>query len=349
MDAAMARRWFLPTLLTLSSLAVEAPLFSAQGRPARSQIVEDLYDTQLIDADDGWAVGAFGAVYHTGDGGRHWQLQHVPTTQDLYGVSFSDVRNGWAVGRSGTIIHTADGGARWTVQQTPTAKHLFKVCFIDSREGWVVGDWGVVLQTVDGGAMWRDRSLTEDEVLYAIDFADRETGWIVGERGSIRHTVDGGETWTKQSATAQKTLFGVAAVSREKAWAVGIDGLVLRTRDGGATWQIQRGDRGITSLEKLGPTELLSSPGLYDIKIRGGKGYVVGDVGNLLVSEDAGETWTRILLPPEWRLSWIRGLSVLPSGAGVVVGASGLTFAVNGHEMHFSQDGPTSVAETPLR
>jgi photosystem II stability/assembly factor-like uncharacterized protein len=94
--------------------------------------------------------------------------------------------------------------------------------------------------------------------------------------------------------------------------------------------------------------ELLNNPGLYDIKIRGGKGYVVGDVGNLLVSEDAGETWTRILLPPEWRLSWIRGLSVLPSGAGIVVGASGLTFAVNGHEMHFSQNGVPS-AETPLR
>jgi photosystem II stability/assembly factor-like uncharacterized protein len=336
-------------LLALSSLAIEARLMSVQGRPARSQIVEDLYDTQFVDADDGWAVGALGAVYQTSDGGRHWRSQHVPTTQDLYGVSFSDVRNGWAVGRSGTIIHTADGGARWRAQQGPTAKHLFKVCFVDSREGWVVGDWGVVLQTVDGGDTWRDRSLGEDEVLYAIDFADRLTGWIVGERGSIRHTVDGGESWINQTAAAQKTLFGVAAVSREKAWAVGIDGLVLRTRDGGATWQIQRGEGRIASLEKLGPAELLNNPALYDIKIRGGKGYVVGDVGNLLVSEDAGETWTGFLLPPEWRLSWIRGLSVLPTGAGIVVGASGLTFAVNGHEMHFTQDGTPSAAETPLR
>jgi photosystem II stability/assembly factor-like uncharacterized protein len=335
--------------LALSSLAIKPPVMSAQERPARSQIVEDLYDTQLLDADGGWAVGAFGAIYHTSDGGRHWRLQHVPTTQDLYSLSFSDERNGWAVGRSGTIIHTTDGGARWTPQQSGTTKHLFKVCFIDSREGWVVGDWGVVLQTVDGGDTWRDRSLREDEVLYAVDFADRHVGWIVGERGSIRHSVDGGETWVKQTAAAQKTLFGVAAVSREKAWAVGIDGLVLRTRDGGATWQIQRGAGRMASLEKLAPEELLNNPGLYDIKIRGGKGYVVGDVGNLLVSEDAGETWTRTLLPPEWRLSWLRGLSVLPSGAGIVVGASGLTFTVNGHEMHFSQDSAPPPAETPLR
>jgi photosystem II stability/assembly factor-like uncharacterized protein len=161
--------------------------------------------------------------------------------------------------------------------------------------------------------------------------------------------VDGGETWIKQTAASAKTLFGVAALSREKAWAVGIDGLVVRTSDGGATWQIQRGEGRISSLEKLGPVELLDNPGLYDIKIRGGKGYVVGDVGNLLVSEDSGETWTRMLLPPEWRLSWIRGLSVLPSGAGIVVGASGLTFAVNGHEMRFSQDAATSADEHPHR
>ena len=71
MDAETARRWFLPIWLALCSLAIEAPLGSAQERPARSQIVEDLYDAQLVDADDGWVVGAFGAVYHTSDGGRH--------------------------------------------------------------------------------------------------------------------------------------------------------------------------------------------------------------------------------------------------------------------------------------
>jgi photosystem II stability/assembly factor-like uncharacterized protein len=349
MSAGTARRWFLPLLLALSSLAIEAPLGSAERSSVRSQIVEDLYDTQLVDPDDGWAVGAFGAVYHTSDGGRHWQMQHAPTTQNLFGVSFSDVRNGWAVGRSGTIIHTTDGGAHWTAQQSSTAKHLFKVCFIDSREGWAVGDWGVVLQTVDGGASWRDRSLGEDEIVYAIDFSDRYTGWMVGELGSIRHTVDGGETWVKQPAATRKTLFGVAAVSRETAWAVGIDGLVLRTKDGGDTWQVQRGDGRIASFEKLGPAEVLNNPGLYDVEIRGGKGYVVGDVGNLLVSEDAGETWTRVLLPAEWRLSWIRGLGVLPSGAGMVVGASGLTFAVSGREMRFSQDAATSPADAPQR
>jgi photosystem II stability/assembly factor-like uncharacterized protein len=330
------RRRFLPTLLA-SSLAVGSVTLQAEGMRAGSQIVEDLYDVQLVDAKEGWAVGAFGSVYHTIDGGKHWQAQGTPTTQHLYGVSFSDAHTGWAVGRSGTIIHTVDGGAHWAMQQSHTSKHLFKVRFLDSREGWAVGDWGVVLQTIDAGITWRDRSLVEDRVLYAVDFADRDRGWIVGELGSIRHTTDGGRTWAPQRAGTDKTLFGLAAVSKDRAWAVGIDGLVVRTVDGGVTWQVQRGARKVASLETLGIDESLQNAGLYDVEIRGGKGYAVGDVGRLLVSEDAGESWTMVLLPAEWRLSWIRGLSVLPSGQGIVVGASGLTFAVDGHQMSFSQ------------
>jgi len=337
MPAQTMRRWLMAAVLATPPCVLVASHASAQGLKIRSQIVEDLYDTQFLDANEGWAVGVFGSVYHTTDGGKHWDLQQTPTTQHLYSVSFTDVKNGWAVGRSGEIINTPDGGVHWVKQQSNTQKHLFKVEFLDPKEGWAVGDWGLAIHTADGGATWEDRSISEDQILYSIDFADRDNGWMVGEFGSIRRTTDGGKTWVKQQVSTQKTFFGVAAVSKDKAWAVGIDGLVARTKDGGATWEIQQGQSEAASFEQLGFMELLKNPGLYDVKIRGEKGYIVGDVGNVLVSEDGGETWAKSLLPSEWRLSWIRGLSVLPSGEGMLVGASGLTFAINGKEMHFSQ------------
>ena len=337
MCAQTVRRRLVPAVLAILWLALgSVPLF-ALGLKGRSQIVEDLYDTQFIDANEGWAVGVFGAVYHTTDGGKHWQLQSTPSTQHLYGVSFTDVKNGWAVGRSGEVLATSDGGASWVKQQSNTQKHLFDVKFLDPQQGWAIGDWGLVIHTVDGGATWQDRSIGEDQILYAIDFTDHDNGWMVGEFGSIRHTTDAGNTWVKQQVATQKTFFGVTAVSKEKAWAVGIDGLVTRTKDGGTTWEIQQGQSEVASFEQLGFAEMLKNPGLYDIKIRGDKGYIVGDIGNVLVTEDGGETWAKSLLPGEWRLAWIRGLSVLPSGEGMLVGASGLTFAVNGKEMRFSQ------------
>ena len=337
MSAESIRGRLLPAVVTILCLGIGASSAAAQGLKARSQIVEDLYDTQFLDANEGWAVGVFGTVYHTTDGGKHWQQQKTPTTQHLYGVSFVDVKNGWAVGRSGEVLSTPDGGEHWVEQKSNTQKHLFRVDFLNTSEGWAVGDWGVVLHTRDGGATWEDKSLTEDQIIYSIDFADHDNGWMVGEFGSIRHTADGGQTWAKQEVGTQKTFFGVTAVSKEKAWAVGIDGLVARTKDGGATWEIQQGQSEMANFEAIGFMELLKNPGLYDIKIRGGKGYIVGDVGNVLVSEEGGETWTKSLLPSEWRLSWVRGVSVLPSGEGMLVGAAGLTFSVNGKEMRFSQ------------
>jgi photosystem II stability/assembly factor-like uncharacterized protein len=304
---------------------------------AKSQIVEDLYDAAFVSQTQGWAVGAFGSVYSTTDGGQHWTLANTPTTQHLYGVSFADAKNGWAVGRSGEIIHTQDGGATWTEQKGPSTKHLFKVEFTSATEGWAVGDWGLLIHTSDAGATWEDRSIPEDKILYAIDFADAQNGWIVGEFGTILKTADGGQTWTKQTVATQKTFFGVAAASPEQAWTVGIDGLVARTKDGGATWDLQRGQPEPASFESLGFAEMLKNPGLYDIKIRGTTGYVVGDTGNVLVSEDGGETWTQQQLPSSWRLSWIRGLALLPSGESMLVGAQGLTFVAKGKEMRFSQ------------
>ncbi|MBI2962410.1 MAG: hypothetical protein HYY35_01530 [Deltaproteobacteria bacterium] len=337
MLARTVRRWLVPAVLVFAWLCAPGAAAGAEGVRQRSQIAEDLYDVDFVDADRGWAVGTFGAVYRTADGGRTWQAQPTPTAQHLYGVSFADAASGWAVGRSGEIVHTADGGLHWTEQRSHAHEHLFAVDFIDSREGWAVGDWGVVLHTADGGATWEDRSLPADQIVYAVDFLDHGRGWMVGEFGTILHTRDGGQSWVKQDAGTHKTFFGVAAVSAETAWAVGIDGLVVRTRDGGTSWDLQHGQREAASFEKGGFAGLLDSPGFYDVEIRGGKGYVVGDVGNVLVSEDGGETWTGSLLPAPWRLSWIRGLSVLPSGRGMLVGASGLTFSVDGKQMRFSQ------------
>jgi photosystem II stability/assembly factor-like uncharacterized protein len=311
--------------------------FADQFR-AKSQIVEDLYDAAFVSQTQGWAVGAFGAVYMTTDGGKTWTVQPTPTTQHLYGVSFSDAKNGWAVGRSGEIIHTADGGATWAEQKSPLAKHILKVAFTSPTEGWAVGDWGLLIHTSDGGATWDNRSLEEDKILYAVDFADPENGWIVGEFATILRTTDGGRTWNKQEVATQKTFFGVSAASAQSAWIVGIDGLIARTKDSGATWQLQRGQPEPTSFEALGFTEMLNNPGLYDVEIRGANGYVVGDTGNVFISEDGGETWTQTQLPAAWRLSWIRGLALLPSGESLLVGAQGLTFVAKGKEFRFSQE-----------
>ena len=290
---------------------------------------ENLYAVDVIEGGKRiFAAGAFGSVFRSDDGGVSWVEQATPVKQSLFGVSFVDADTGVVVGKSGIVLRTTDGGASWTLVPSGTDKHLFSVQMVDTRHGWAVGDWGVILETTDGGASWRDRSLDQDVVLSEVTFADSLHGWVVGEFGTVLATTDGGATWEPQSSGTEKTLFGVAFADTTRGWIVGIDGVVLRTRDGGQTWEAQRGQARQGNLEDLVFVDMLTNPGLYDVAISGTTGCIVGDTGTVLISNDAGNSWTQHTLPADYRLLWLRGASMVTGGTGALVGAKGLVVPI---------------------
>ncbi len=60
-----------------------------------------------------WAVGKFGTVIHSSDGGLTWELQNTPTQVTLFDVEFSDESHGVAVGDSAVVLYTDNGGITW--------------------------------------------------------------------------------------------------------------------------------------------------------------------------------------------------------------------------------------------
>ncbi|NIW70633.1 hypothetical protein GWN15_17380, partial [candidate division KSB1 bacterium] len=62
----------------------------------------DLRDVSFIDANTGIAVGIYGTIIRTTDGGVTWSIQNSGTTQPLYAVSLINADTGTAVGDSGT-------------------------------------------------------------------------------------------------------------------------------------------------------------------------------------------------------------------------------------------------------
>src|SRR5438477_1289139 len=88
-----------------------------------------LFGVSFTDANNGTAVGWYGTILRTTDGGRHWIIQSSGTTNLLYGVSFVDANNGTVVGANGTILRTADGGQSWVSQTSGTTNALFSVSF----------------------------------------------------------------------------------------------------------------------------------------------------------------------------------------------------------------------------
>ena len=112
-------------LLVVSTFVVASSLFAQSGWfPQTSGTTNLLIGVSFTDANTGTAVGNFGTIVHTTDGGANWTTQTSGTTNNLFGVFFIDANTGTAVGGSGTIRRTTDGGMTWTAQASGTGNDL---------------------------------------------------------------------------------------------------------------------------------------------------------------------------------------------------------------------------------
>ena len=59
----------------------------------------------FVDQNNGWAVGWYGTILRTTNGGDNWIFQFNGATNTLYGVSFTDLNNGTVVGGGWTGIN----------------------------------------------------------------------------------------------------------------------------------------------------------------------------------------------------------------------------------------------------
>jgi len=204
------------------TLACHDYTFNPQEESGEIGIYDDLFAVSVVDEEQIFAAGYFGAIYHSADGGATWKQQDSGTALSIYDISMADAKNGWAVGQIGLILHTRDGGQTWEVQ--PNIKkeqqtNLFAVQTLDENTAWVVGEWGTIITTKNGGRTWQDRSLTiglEDPSFQWLRPADQEnvrnggkvyrdvglndiycrpmpsqSCWVVGEYGKTLFTEDG--------------------------------------------------------------------------------------------------------------------------------------------------------------
>jgi hypothetical protein len=78
--------------------------------PIRGREERDLQFRATLGPNIVVAVGEYGSVLRTTDGGATWTPQSSGTSHALEAVTFVDANTGTAVGHGGTILHTITGG-----------------------------------------------------------------------------------------------------------------------------------------------------------------------------------------------------------------------------------------------
>jgi photosystem II stability/assembly factor-like uncharacterized protein len=187
----------------------------------------------------GWAVGEWGMIQRTIDGGATWTMQETPKRKLLYDVFAIDDGHAWAVGTVGTILRTVDGGRNWEEQSSGVVQTLRAVHFVDPQRGWAGGAKGTILATTNGGARWQRLTsgveLNLNDVIFlnakeGLGAGPREgrEGWIAGDRGLLLRTTDDGATWENVDLGARANLSRLFFIAPDCGWVVGTSGAIFK-------------------------------------------------------------------------------------------------------------------------
>ena len=232
-------------------------------RQARTVPVSStLTSVSFIDDKRGWAVGHWGVVLFTLDGGETWQLQRVAAEEDrpLFSVHFFDDRHGVAVGLWSLVLTTDDGGKTWATQTlTPPrgAKradlnllHLFA-----DKQGklYAAAERGMVLRSSDQGRTWDYLDTGYKGSFWSGAVLEDGSLLVGGQRGALYRSADGGAQWTRVESGSKSSVTSVGERPGEVI-AVGLDGLVASSADHGQTFKTRvRADKlSLTSAQPMG-------------------------------------------------------------------------------------------------
>ena len=144
----------------------------------------NLNAVEFPSSEQGWVVGEFGLILHTGDGGKTWVSQRYGSDfPQLYAVKFIDDRRGWAVGQAGNVVHTTDGGKNWSAFELNTKRDLYAIA-MEGERGVIAGE-GVLFVSGDGGATWKAVSSAEEQSYAGIALKE-SAALAVGRAGAIK-------------------------------------------------------------------------------------------------------------------------------------------------------------------
>lgn len=213
-----------------------------------------LTGVSFVDARQGWAVGHWGAILASNDGGDSWQIQRLSSEEDrpLFAVHFFNARQGVAVGLWSLVLTTDDGGKTWTEQTLEAPPGASRAdlnlmgLFADGLGGlYATAERGQVLRSDDFGRSWRYIDTGYEGTLWTGAVLADGTLLVGGQRGTLLHGTADGQVWRRVPLESKSSITAIA-VSGRQAVAVGLDGLMVRSSDGGRSFQEQNTADGVS-------------------------------------------------------------------------------------------------------
>jgi photosystem II stability/assembly factor-like uncharacterized protein len=180
-----------------------------------------LLDVLFVDAQRGYAIGAYSLMLVTHDGGKSWQKQNV------LGKSDDEILD-----QQSTDNSTVDEES-WTFDQDDLAldeesdPHLNAIARTGDGSFFMVAERGAAFRSVDDGATWQRIQMPYDGSMFGVIGYEGRHVLCFGLRGNVYESMDLGETWNRIETGTTLSLMGGDGYGDGGAVLVGANGIVL--------------------------------------------------------------------------------------------------------------------------
>lgn len=207
-----------------------------------------LTGVSFVDDKHGWAVGHWGAVLATQDGGETWETLRLTADEDrpLFDVHFFNAQEGVAVGLWGLVLTTSDGGKTWNEQalQPPSEGGRGDLnlmgLFADSQGRlYATAERGKVLRSSDNGHSWEYLDTGYDGTFWTGAAMPDGRLLVGGQSGTLMLGTPDGKVWKKVPLDSRSSITAIN-VSGSKVDVIGLDGLLATSTDGAASFDVGR-------------------------------------------------------------------------------------------------------------
>ena len=150
-------------------------------------LYEDLQFTavRFLDEMNGFALGEFGMVIVSQDGGETWEPREaIPNEFYPMAVDFLDINTGWAGGLDGVIWQTLDGGNTWERQQSVTSAPIYNI-HADEHGVFAVGGSAKLVELRDGNWQNFDGAPEVLAFMRGLDALDDGSLLVAGGGGTL--------------------------------------------------------------------------------------------------------------------------------------------------------------------
>ena len=188
-----------------------------------------LLDVWFRDALQGWAVGSYGMLLATTDGGQSWQYQSSLDNPDrLHLNTVLGLADGalLVAGEGGQVYRSPDNGMHWQASITLGPESFYKLLALKNGEILAMGFGGALFASHDNGTSWQPLNNPVKVAVYGGQQLSDGSVLLAGQGGVVLYSEDG-EHFKAWRSRSKFPWLGVGQVSSTQVALIGSSGLQI--------------------------------------------------------------------------------------------------------------------------